>query len=87
MTIFSNQIPITKDGITYGEQANFINKLAVSIYWLSPILNPAFGQVEPPDYYKFDGALAFADGTNWNPNGTGKGWYYYNTTTLLWVKL
>lgn len=32
-----------------------------------------------------DGMVAHADGTNWNPGGTGKGLYVYSTSA--WVKL
>ena len=53
--------------------------------WISPIVNKDCGKVAPAAEYLYDGLLAYANGTDWNPNGTGKCMYRYNTTTSLWV--
>ena len=33
------------------------------------------------------GDIRYADGTNWNPGGTGEGIYFFKETTTAWVKL
>lgn len=53
--------------------------------WISPIVNKDCGKVAPAAEYLYDGLEAYANGTDWNPNATGKGMYRYNTTTSLWV--
>lgn len=53
--------------------------------WISPIVNKDCGKVAPQAEYLYDGLEAYANGVDWNPNGTGKGMYRYNTTTSLWV--
>ena len=33
------------------------------------------------------GDIVYADGTDWDPGGTGEGIYFFNETTQAWVKL
>ena len=33
------------------------------------------------------GAIVYADGTNWDPGGTGEGIYFFKESTSAWVKL
>jgi hypothetical protein len=33
------------------------------------------------------GDIRYADGTNWNPGGTGEGIYFFKESTTAWVKL
>ena len=40
----------------------------------------------PPDKPR-GGDIRYADGSNWDPGGTGEGIYFYNETTAAWVKL
>ena len=63
-----------------------VNEIIDNIRWIIP-MDDTFGKAEPAARYKKDGRLAYADGVNWNPNSTGKGLYYYNSTTSLWVKV
>lgn len=63
-----------------------VNEIIDNIRWLIP-LDSTFGSAEPAARYRKDGRLAYADGTNWNPNTDGKGLYRYNTATSLWVKV
>ena len=44
-------------------------------------LDPSYAAPSKPR----EGDIRYADGTTWNPGGTGKGPYYYNGTT--WVKM
>lgn len=55
-----------------------------ALYWLSPLVNPNAGKIEPPVRAKRTGLLALADGTNWNPGGLGFGLYLWNGSS--WVK-
>lgn len=85
MTVQYSAIPTGKGDISETQFKEFVNRIASALYWISPVLNKSLGQAEPPTAYKRDGALAYADGTSWNPNGTGKGLYRYNSATSLWV--
>ena len=70
-----------------GEHPDILmGKLLDSLMWLSPIVNPSVGQVEPTAKYRRQGMLAYADGTNWNPGSGGEGIYYYNAAGS-WTKL
>ena len=74
--------------LSFEQQAGITNNILAAFYWISPILNTECGKSEPPDSYKRDGLLAYADGVNWLPNGTGtKGMYRYNSSTSLWVSI
>ena len=33
------------------------------------------------------GDIGYADGTNWDPGGTGEGIYFFKESTSAWVKL
>ena len=33
------------------------------------------------------GDIVYADGTNWDPGGTGEGIYFFKESTSAWVKL
>jgi len=54
--------------------------------WSLPAVWPEAGKSEPPDDIRFDGLLAYADGTNWDP-GSGKGYYRWDGPTSSWVPL
>jgi hypothetical protein len=84
MTIKRIELMPTVDVFTYERKTVIINDIISSIYWISPILNPQCGKIEPPTAFKVDGVLAYANGTDWNPGG-GKGFYYWNSSA--WVKL
>ena len=50
--------------------------------WTDPYYK-YFGKSTPPSK---TGLIAYADGVNWKPNGTGAaGYWYYNGST--WIKL
>lgn len=73
-----------KDSLTnIGQKVNNLWNEAVHTF---PNLSGFFGQAAPTDSFLKDGKLAFADGTNWNPNTSGKGWYTYNLTNTVWLK-
>jgi hypothetical protein len=55
-----------------------------ALVFISPMINPELGKAEPPDEYKRNGMLAYADGTNWNP-GSGKGFYRYDTDAWVYI--
>jgi len=81
-------IPILKDSFERPEIQQVMNKVLGTLIWISPLINEKLGQSAPPSDYLRDGMLAYADGVNWNPLGTGnKGIYRYNTTTSAWVYL
>lgn len=44
-------------------------------------LDPSYAAPAKPR----EGDVRYADGTSWNPGGTGNGMYYYNGTA--WVKM
>ncbi len=68
------------------EKAGRINEIFETFQWISPAINPDLGKIEPPAQYKRDGLLAYADGTNWLPNGTGaKGLWRWDGGTSVWV--
>jgi len=76
-----NPAPVTPDQLPdylFSE----LNKLGDVVFNLDTFrLEPTF--VEPPK--KRDGDIRYADGTKWNPGGTGEGIYaYFNNT---WNKL
>lgn len=52
-----------------------------------PNMSGFFGQAEPTAALKKDGKIAYADGTNWNPDGKGRGWYFYKLSTAKWEKV
>lgn len=60
-----------------------LNGIFNALRFLCPTLNPKLGQVEPPETQRQPGALAWADGVNWNP-GSGEGLYRY-TKAGTWV--
>jgi hypothetical protein len=79
--------PVTFIGnpnITLEELGNNLSAINASNIWISPILNRDLGAFEPSPEFLYDGLLAYADGTNWNP-GSGKGYYRYNLATTAWV--
>lgn len=76
-----------QDMLSYQDKADIINSMLDVLYYVSPVLNDKCGQIEPPTEYKIDGFLAYADGVNWKPNGTGsKGHYYYDSVSAIWVR-
>lgn len=82
------QFPIKENTLGNEFFIDTLNRLMNVALWISPIFNENLGQVEPPAEYKRDGMLAYADGTNWLPNGTGaKGFWRWNSATSLWVSV
>ena len=77
-------LPPEQKGFQWQELAETINRMFGVLVWISPILNPELGKVEPPAEYLRDNMLAMADGSDWNP-GSGKGLYRYDTDTSSWV--
>lgn len=61
------KISPTKQINTYGQDADFFNKVASALYWISPMLNRQLGRFEPPDDQKVAGLLAMFDPDYWNP--------------------
>lgn len=58
----------------------------ISDWWTCRAINPDVGTVEPDP--KYAGLLAYADGTNWKPNGSGsEGYWYWSENLAVWVKL
>ena len=82
--IFSN-LPISN--VTTAEIATIVNDLVNSLSWILPTINPDAGKYEPPSEYRRNGFIAFANGTDWDPLGTGAGLYRYDTSTSAWVKV
>lgn len=80
-------LPLKRGLLKEEDYIKQINQLYEALRWVSPIVNDKVGQVEPSADYRFDGLLAYADGTNWNPNSEGKGFYRWNTTTSAWVRI
>lgn len=80
------KFPLTQGIMKWPEIATNLNEILNVLFWISPVLNASCGQVEPPAQYLRDGFLAFADGSNWDPNSEGKGYYYYDLDTTSWVK-
>jgi len=66
------------DLISHQQMVDTLNKIFEAILWISPILNDKVGQAPPPDNFKRDGMLVYADGTNWDP-GDGKGYYRWDS--------
>lgn|SRR3990167_4391263 len=60
-------LPTFKGVVSYEQYTEFINTLALSMRWISPLLNDVLGQVVPPAEFLRDGHVAYADGINWNP--------------------
>ena len=61
-----------------------VYRLKESMKFMTPIGNKDYGKVAPNTEYLYDGLVAYANGTDWDP-GSGKGLYRYNTTTSAWV--
>lgn len=81
-----NLLQITK-GLNLGqpEAVSTLNRLIETLHWISPIVNQTVGQTEPPEDMRYDGLIAYADGINWKPNGTGvKGTWRWNGIKKLW---
>jgi hypothetical protein len=55
------------------------------LFWQSPLLNKDLGKSEPPANMRLAGLVAYADGSTWNPNSQGAGFYRYDGAA--WVKL
>lgn len=65
-----------------------VYRMKETLKWISPIVNNDCGKVVPNAEYLRDGILAYANGVDWLPNGSGaKGLWRYNTATSLWVSL
>lgn len=79
-----HKLPRKQEIASYEDIALLINDIVDSLIWICPTLNRDIGTIEPPAKFLREGLLAFADGTNWNPNSEGKGYYYYNGSA--WVK-
>lgn len=80
------KLPTNKNLENYFRTANSINAILDTLWWISPLINPDCGKIEPHEQYLVDGLLAFSDGTNWDA-GSGKGFYYYDLGTTSWVKI
>jgi len=81
----ARRIPIKKGALDDPVYLQLINDLLASFEYIAPSLNESLGKVEPKGEFLKDGMLAYADGSNWNPGGTGKGYYRYNGATAAWV--
>lgn len=69
------------------EQFTYIlNLMLMSMGMTDPIFNGKIGQAQPPSEFLYDGRLAYADGSNWDP-GSGKGLYRYDGDTSSWVHI
>lgn len=68
-----------------GNDSLDIREIYESLQWILPAINPNIGQIEPPARYKRTGLIAYADGSTWNPNSQGAGYYRYDGAA--WVKL
>lgn len=82
---YSTKLPINNNPLSSVDKES-LNRLFDCLFWVSPIINPSVGQVEPPAEYRRAGALAYADGVNWNPGAGGEGIYYFNSAGN-WIKL
>jgi hypothetical protein len=78
------KMPIA-DTIPWEQKADIINSVINALLWISPLLNPECGKMEPPADFKIAGLLAYANGTDWDPGGTGQGIYLW--TGAAWAKL
>jgi hypothetical protein len=78
------KVPVSND-TSIQEIAAAVNELYDALQWQDPTNNRAMGQIEPGAQYLRTGQIAYADGTNWNPNSQGEGYYRY--TGSAWVKL
>lgn len=68
------------------ETIRTLNELIIVLQYIDPIISNRCGQAAPPASMLRDGKLAYADGVNWKPNGTGaKGLWRYNTTGTAWI--
>lgn len=61
-----------------------VQSIYTALKYISPFINTKIGQAEPSAAEKVKPAIAYADGTNWNP-GSGAGWYYWNGSA--WVSM
>ena len=77
------KIPLTPGLLSFAEQALIINEMIEILQRIDPFANSDLGKIAPAD--KLDGMPAYANGTDWNPNATGKGLYRWDSTTSLWV--
>lgn len=82
----TTQLDLNKQEMTR-EEKQLVNTAISSAMWLNPSLNSLCGMMEPPDDFKRDGFIAYADGENWNPTGEGVGIYRYDGGTARWVKI
>lgn len=74
-------------GLGSSEEIETLNNALKDLYWISPALNENLGKVEPSEDQRRDGLVAFADGTNWKPNGSGdRGTWRWNATSKIWEK-
>ncbi len=78
------QVQLSENDLT--RFAISINKIYDVLQWAIPV-SENFGKLEPPEKYRFDGLLAYANGTDWNPNSEGSGFYRWNLSTSSWVKV
>jgi hypothetical protein len=66
------------------EIAAAVNELYDALQWQDPVNNRSLGQIEPSAQFLRTGQIAYADGSTWNPNSQGAGYYRY--TGSAWVK-
>lgn len=78
-----DSLPEQLGAVNHQQMIAFINRLAKSIFWLSPVMNRNLGKIAPPAEYLRDGLPAYANGTDWNP-GSGRGIYRYSTVSASW---
>lgn len=74
--------------LSYDKLLALVENMNNALWWISPLVNKDCGKREPPAEHLYDGLLAYANGTDWDPAGTGaKGMFRYNTTTSAWVNV
>lgn len=66
----------TQPSLGYEEITDLLNRALASIVWISPVVNPKVGMVEPGPEYRRDGHIAYANGVDWNPAGDGTKGYF-----------
>jgi hypothetical protein len=81
-----SRLPLDKS-LTENQEKTILNVLFDAFNFFNPFVNngPSFGEAPPPDAWKVEGMVAFADGTNWSPGGGGEGWYRYDATLDEWM--
>ena len=79
------RLPEKEELLTKSEIARTLNEVMRNLGHTDPVLSDGIGEIEPTAQYLREGKIAYADGTNWNPNSEGAGYYFY--TGSVWVRL